>query len=126
MFPKKYEEYRRYLEVDNKVFVYGRASITEKEGKLLLEKMISFGEVPKKIYIQLDNRKQYDADEQELYEMVDRYPGSSEVIVVLKEEKMMKPLGRQFLISSDDMVISAFKKRFGEGKVIIKESKVSF
>ena len=39
---------------------------------------------------------------------------------------MMKPLGRQFLISSDDMVISAFKKRFGEGKVIIKESKVSF
>ncbi len=126
VFPKKYEEYRRYLEVDNKVFVYGRASITEKEGKLLLEKMISFGEVPKKIYIQLDNRKQYDADEQELYEMVDRYPGSSEVIVVLKEEKMMKPLGRQFLISSDDMVISAFKKRFGEGKVIIKESKVSF
>ena len=77
VFPKKYEEYRQYLEVDSKVFVYGRASITEKEGKLLLE-------------------------------------------------KMMKPLGRQFAISSGEDVVMELKSKFGSGKVVVKEEKVNF
>lgn len=126
VFPKKYEEYRQHLEVDSKVFVYGRASITEKEGKLLLEKMIPFSDVPKKIYIQMENKAAYSANENSLYEIADAHPGNSEVVVVLKEEKMMKPLGRQFAISSGEDVVMELKSKFGSGKVVVKEEKVNF
>ena len=77
------------LKQDAKVFVYGRASITESEGKLLLEKMIPFSEVPGKVYIQMENKEAYEKDNSSLYEIIDRYPGNDEVIIVLKEEKMM-------------------------------------
>lgn len=126
VFPKKYEEYRSLLKQDAKVFVYGRASITESEGKLLLEKMIPFSEVPGKVYIQMENKEAYEKDNSSLYEIIDRYPGNDEVIIVLKEEKMMKPLGRQFAIGADDEAVLELKSKFGDGKVIIKEGKVEF
>ena len=126
VFPKKYEQYRSYLEEDNKVFVYGRASITEKEGKLLLEKMIPFSEVPHKVYIQMENKNAYLENERILYDIIDENPGSDEVIVMLKEEKLMKPLGKQFLLNASDNVIFELKKKFGHGKVIVKEGRVNF
>ena len=126
IFPKKYEQYRGYLEEDNKVFVYGRASITETEGKLLLEKMIPFSNVPQKVYIQMENKEAYKANENMLYEMIDSNSGNDEVIVMLKEEKLMKPLGKQFLVEASDNVIKELKNKFGDGKVIVKEGKVNF
>ena len=44
------EQYRQYLDQDAKIFVYGRASISEDEGKVLLEKVIPFTEVPRQLY----------------------------------------------------------------------------
>ncbi len=126
VFPKKYEEYRTLIEPDSKVFVYGRASITEKESKLLLEKMLPFSEVPRKVYIQMENKDAYNTNERDLYDLIDRNSGNDEVIVMLKEEKMMKPMGRQFGVSASDNVISEFKDRFGEGKVVVQEGKVRF
>ncbi len=126
VFPKMYEQYRQYLEPDTKVLIYGRASITEKESKLILEKLIPFSDVPKKIYIQMANKDAYSNNEKSLYELVDECPGNAAVIVVLKEEKMMKPLGRQFAMSSDENTVRKLKEKFGEGKVIVKEEKVSF
>lgn len=126
VFPKKYEEYRKHLELDSKVLVYGRASIAEKEGKILLEKMIPFSEVPKKIYIQIENKETYNNVSDSLYELIDKYSGNDEVVVVLKEEKMMKPLGRQFAMRADEYAINELKNMFGDGKVIVKEEKVNF
>ena len=126
VFPKKYEEYRKHLELDSKVLIYGRASIAEKEGKILLEKMIPFSEVPKKIYIQIENKETYNNVSDSLYELIDKYSGNDEVVVVLKEEKMMKPLGRQFAMRADEYAINELKNMFGDGKVIVKEEKVNF
>lgn len=126
VFPKKYEEYRNILEPDSKVFVYGRANITEKESKLILDKLVPFDDVPDKVYIQMENKQMYDDKEKLLYDTVDSHAGKSEVIVMLKEEKQMKPLGRQFGISSDEKSIEELKKLFGAGKVIVKRGKVTF
>lgn len=125
VFPKKYEQYRQYLEPDSKIFVYGRASISEDEGKLLLEKVVPFSEVPKQIYIQCENKSDYEAKEEALYHLVDDYPGDSSVIVVLKEEKQMKPLGPQFGVQVSETLLTELKKLLGDGKVIVKDAKVS-
>lgn len=125
VFPKKYEQYRQYLEQDSKIFVYGRASISEDEGKILLEKVVPFSEVPKQIYIQCRNKEDYQNKGEELYNILDNYAGDSMVTVVLKEEQQMKPLGQQFAVSISEGLLTELKQLFGEGKVIVKESKVS-
>jgi len=125
VFPKKYEQYRQYLEQDSKIFVYGRASISEDEGKLLLEKVVPFSEVPKQLYIQCENKSDYTDKEKDIYNIVDNYSGDSSVIVVLKEEKQMKPLGQQFGVEISDAMLADMKQLLGEGKVIVKESKLS-
>ncbi len=125
VFPKKYEQYRQYLEQDAKIFVYGRASISEDEGKLLLEKVVPFSEVPKQIYIQCENKEDYKNKEEQLYNIVDNYTGGNAVIIVLKEEKQMKPLGQQFGVEISEQMLADMKQLFGDGKVIVKESKLS-
>ncbi len=125
VFPKKYEQYRQYLEQDSKIFVYGRASISEDEGKMLLEKVVPFSDMPKQVYVQCDNKDDYMKKEESLFDVIDAYPGESAVVVVLKEEKMMKPLGRQFGIEVSEDMLDDMKKLMGEGKVIVKDAKLS-
>ncbi len=125
VFPKKYEQYRRYLEPDSKIFVYGRASINEDESKMFLEKIVPFSEVPKQIYIQCENKEDYISKEEMLYCLIDDNPGESSVVIVLKEEKQMKPLGVQFGVEDSETLRTELKKLFGEGKVIVKDAKVS-
>ena len=45
--------------------------------------------------------------------------------MVLKEEKLMKPLGVQFRVDISEALLEELKKLLGEGKVIVKEGKLS-
>ncbi|MCM1499518.1 MAG: DNA polymerase III subunit alpha [Clostridium sp.] len=125
VFPKKYDQYRQYLEQDNKIFVYGRASISENEGKLLLEKVVPFDEVPKQLYLQCDSREDFADKQQAIYQMIDNYPGDSEVIVMLKEERLMKALGAQFKAAATKELLREMRRLLGDGRVIVKEGKLS-
>lgn len=125
VFPKKYEQYRQYLDQDNKIFVYGRASISEDEGKLLLEKVVPFNEVPRQLYIQCMNKEDFQNKQDAIYGVADNHAGSSEVIVVLKEEKLMKPLGTQFGVELTDELLQEMKRLLGDGRVLVKEGKLS-
>lgn len=125
VFPKKYEQYRQYLDQDAKIFVYGRASISEDEGKVLLEKVVPFTEVPRQLYLQCDNKDDYQKKEEAIYGILDKYPGNSNVIIVLKEEKLMKPLGNQFRVDASDALTKEMKELLGEGRVLTKEAKLS-
>ncbi len=126
VFPKVYEKYRNVIEVDNKIFVYGRASINERDRKLLLENIVAFDAITKKIYIQMENCNAFEQNKDALYALLDSHSGESEVFVMLKEEKMMKSLGMQFGVEASDEVVDALKEQFGAGKVIIKEGQVRF
>ncbi len=123
VFPKKYEQYRQILEPDSKIFVYGRASISEDEGKMLLERAVSFDEIPKHVYVQCMNKDDYKAKEQGIYEIIDKHPGSSPVTICLKEEHQSKNLGRQFSLQADEMTIEELKQLLGEGKVLCRQEK---
>ena len=123
VFPKKYEQYRQLLEPDSKIFVYGRASISEDEGKMLLERAVSFDEIPKRVYVQCMNKDDYKAKEQGIYEIIDRHPGNSPVTICLKEEHQSKNLGRQFSLQADEAAIEELKKLLGEGKVLCRAEK---
>ena len=123
VFPKKYEQYRQILEPDSKIFVYGRASISEDEGKMLLERAVSFDEIPKHVYVQCVNKDDYKAKEQGIYEIIDKHPGNSPVTICLKEEHQSKNLGRQFSLQADEAAIEELKQLLGEGKVLCRTEK---
>ena len=125
VFSKQYEQYRRYLEQDAKVFVYGRASVNEKEAKIILEKLVPFDEIPKKVYLQCENKEAYMVQEGKIYEILDRYPGESMVTICLKEEKQKKELGRQFGVTASEPLLQDLKELLGEGKVITMEGKLN-
>ena len=123
VFPKKYEQYRSILEPDSKILVYGRASISEDEGKLLLERAVSFDEIPKHVYVQCLNKEAYAQQENAIYDIIDKYPGSSPVTVCLKEEHQSKDLGRQFYLRAGEEAIGELKQLLGEGKVLCRQEK---
>ena len=125
VFSKQYEQYRRYLEQDAKVFVYGRASVNEKDAKIILEKLVPFDEIPKKVYLQCENKEAYMVQEGKIYEILDRYPGESMVTICLKEEKQQKELGRQFGVTASEPLLQDLKELLGEGKVITMEGKLN-
>lgn len=125
VFPKKYEQYRQYLEQDSKIFVYGRASISEDEGKLLLERVVPFNQVPKRLYIQCADKADYQNKESEIYHILDRYPGENNVTICLKEENMRKELGRQFNVDICEELLGKMKELLGEGKVLVMDQKLS-
>jgi DNA polymerase-3 subunit alpha len=124
VFPKKYEQYRQYLEQDNRIFVYGRASISETEGKLLLEKLVPFDNLPKQVYLQCENMEAYLSLESNIYDILDKYPGESSVTVCLKAEKKRKQLGRQFCVTISEPLLQELKELLGAGKVITMDSKL--
>lgn len=123
VFPKKYEQYRSILEPDSKILVYGRASISEDEGKLLLERAVSFDEIPKHVYVQCLNKEAYAQQKNAIYDIIDKYPGSSPVTVCLKEEHQSKDLGRQFYLRAGEEAIGELKQLLGEGKVLCRQEK---
>ena len=125
VFPQKYEQYRQYLEQDAKVFIYGKAAISETEGKILLEKAVPFWDIPKKIYVQCQNKEDYNQKETAIYDIIDRYPGNCSVTICLKEEKLRKELGGQFNMSHCAEALQEMKELLGEGKVLVMEQKLS-
>lgn len=125
VFPKVYEQYRNMLEPDSKIFIYGRASISEDEGKLLLEKVVPFHEVPRQLYVQCENKADFEKKQERIYEIVDAHSGNSEVYVMLKEEKQMKALGPQFGVMISEELLQEMKQLLGEGKVLTKDGKLS-
>nr|MDE5778842.1 DNA polymerase III subunit alpha [Lachnospiraceae bacterium] len=125
VFPKKYEEYRNILDQDAKLFIYGRAQISEDAGKLILEKAIPFANVPRKVYLQCRNKLDYKEKEQKIYEIIDNYSGDSPIIICLKDERQRKELGKQFCISISNAAIKELKSLLGEGKVLVMEDKLN-
>lgn len=124
VFPKKYEQYKQYLEQDSKIFVYGRASISEDEGKILLEALVPFERVPKKVYLQCENMEDYNTKQKAVYEIIDRYPGNNTVIICLKEEKSYKTLPGQFQVDVKEECIAELKQLLGDEKVAITNGKL--
>ncbi len=68
IFPRDYEKYSRYLNEDEKVFVAGHANVEEdKNGKLICEKIYSFDDTKRELWLQFATKESYEEKEKELY-----------------------------------------------------------
>ncbi len=93
IFPKDYERYAKYLENDAKVFVEGRVTAEEdRNGKLICEKIISFDEVKRELWLQFPSKSDFEEKEGALYGKMMDVDGSEHVVIYLAAEKQMKRL----------------------------------
>ncbi len=118
VFPRDYEKVKPLLMVDNKLFISGRASVTERETKLILSNAVTFDNVPRRIWIRVDNKEAFLEKQNDMIGLLDAHPGDHMVTVFLKEEKQTKDYDR-YLTSMDTVVMDGLKAQFGEDNIKI-------
>ncbi len=123
VFPKDFEKNRSILVQDAKLFISGRASVSEDEAKLLFSKAISFDDIPRNVWLQFETREQYDDLENQMYDIIDQYPGNSMVKIYIKEGKLLKNLPSQFGIQASGTGLELLRTMLGTDNVIVKDRK---
>ena len=124
VFPKDYERYRHLLEEDEKVLVSGRVSIgDDPEGKLILESMMPFSEVPKEMWLQFTNRAEYEKKFEAVKKALSGIDGNDTLVVFLKDVKQYKKLGSAFDIRAGEEAVNAAAAVLGEENIRIVPKK---
>ena len=122
VFPRDFEKNQSMLEEDNRVFLQGRVSAEDdKASKLILEKMRSFEDVPRELWIQFGDKEEYSRKEQDLFQDILKSPGNSGVVIFLRDVKAMKKLPMSFQVNLEDSWIAYMSEKYGESNVKIVE-----
>lgn len=122
VFPRDYEKNQTNLEEDTKVFIQGRVSAEdEKASKLIFEKVRSFEEIPRELWIQFKDREEYAKKERELLEDISSSPGNDSVVVYLKDVKAMKKLPPNYHVQLKDSWMAQMRKKYGDSNVKVME-----
>lgn len=122
VFPRDYEKKQTNLEEDAKVFIQGRVSAEdEKASKLIFEKVRSFEEIPRELWIQFKDREEYAKKERELLEDISSSPGNDSVVVYLKDVKAMKKLPPNYHVQLKDSWMAQMRKKYGDSNVKVME-----
>lgn len=122
VFPRDYERYHSKLEIDAKVFVWGRASVEEdKNGKIICERVVSFDETKRELWIQFADKEEYQKKKDELEDLMYQYDGRDSVVIYLSKERQMKrlPPGKSVVITDD--LLDSLREFVGEKNVKIVE-----
>ena len=118
VFPRDYEKYAGKLLEEEKVFITGRTSIEEdKDGKVILESMITFDEAPKKLWIKFASIEEYVQKEKVLSAILALSEGNDTVIIYCEKEKQQKKLPKNQNVKSDEQLLGSLKSAFGESNI---------
>lgn len=122
VFPRDYEKYQPLLTEDAKLLIQGRISAEDdKASKLILEKVRSFDDIPRELWVQFRDRADYAQKEREFLNDLSQSKGEDAVVVYLKDVKAMKKLGAFLRVSLQDEWLEMMKKKYGEANVRIVE-----
>ncbi len=101
VFPKIYEQVRPLLVPDAKIFVYGRATVSEDEdSKLIADQIYAFSDAPKELWLQFQNKEAYLRQQTELEEILRSAPGPDGAAVYLRQERAVKRLDWRFYVQA--------------------------
>ncbi|MBQ4530803.1 MAG: DNA polymerase III subunit alpha, partial [Lachnospiraceae bacterium] len=125
VFPRDYEKYRSQLLVDKKVFVVGKVTVEEdRPAKIILQKIISFEQIPKQVWFQFENKEEYEQEKEKLEAFIAENQGEAEVIIYCKEERARKSYGNQKRISTQNQVLDKLAEIYKQENVKVVEKSV--
>ena len=122
VFPKDYEANRELFVEDAKLFIRGRVSIGDDPvGKLVCEKVTSFADIPRELWIQFEDMDSYRKREQQLLSALKSSEGSDKVIIYLKKERAKKVLPGNWSVQVTKPLLEDLSGKFGEKNVKVVE-----
>ena len=125
IFPKDYEKNSRLLNVDDKVFIRGRVSTEEeKNGKLICEKIYSFDETKKELWLQFETKTDYEDKEEKLFQMMKNSDGSDSVVIYISGAKLIKRLPPSQNIGVSSEIVNNLTNFLGENNVKVVEKSI--
>ncbi len=120
VFPRDYEKNSAKLMEDNKVFIRGRVSLEEeRDGKLICERITSFDEIPKKLWIKFPDMASYEQAAQELFALLADSDGNDSVIIYIEAIKVMKKLPPSKNVCANEDLSVKLGEKYGKDNIKI-------
>ena len=121
VFPKDYERNSSRLSEDSKVFIKGRVSIEEeRDGKLILESITTFEDIPKTLWIKFESKEQYEEKEKMLLDAIHDSDGKDNVGIFLASTKQMKKLPPNLNVQANAELIHRLEELFGKENINLR------
>jgi DNA polymerase-3 subunit alpha len=129
VFPREYSRFRSKLTKNAKILVTGKASVSERDAKLILSTLETLDEVRqgmedegKVLWLCFIDKSAYMEGEQELKGLLRQVPGKTDVNIQIKVENQGKYMGPGFRVDSKKAE-QLLAKRYGEKNVLVLEKK---
>lgn len=125
VFPRDYEKNHALLIEDEKVFVTGHANVEEeKNGKIICEKIVSFDDTRREVWLQFDTKEEYDEKEAGLLSMLHDSDGKDSVVIYISAIKAMKRLPNSQNIRADIEIVNNLTNFLGKNNVKVVEKSI--
>lgn len=125
VFPKDYEKFKHLLTEDQKVFVRGRVSGEEdKDSKLICEKIWSFSDIPRELWIQFPDMQTFQERESDLYSLIREEEGKDRVVIYVRNPKSIKRLSENWGITAGEELLHRLTDYFGKENVKVVEKSI--
>ena len=127
IFPRDYQKYRGAIAQDARVFIRGRVSVGEEEaGKLILENMVPFSDVPSELWLRFKNHADWLEKQDEIMSLLADSDGKDTVVIMLAEEKAVKRLPASRTVSADREFTARLGEILGPENVRLVEKSVEY
>ena len=114
VFPQNYEKNASRIVEENKVFIKGRVNAEEdRDGKLICESIISFDEIPKKLWIKFKTVEQFEQSQTQLFETIKESDGKDNIIIYIEGTRQMKQLPPNMNVCVTTELIERLNALFG-------------
>jgi len=125
IFPRDYEKYQIHLNIDEKIFIRGHASVEEdKNGKIICEKIYGFDENKKELWIQFDEKESYENAEETLLLLLANSDGRDSVVIYTAKERAVKRLPNNRNVKIEPELLRSLTEIFGGENVKVVEKAI--
>ncbi len=124
VFPKDYEKYQRYMNADEKVYIVGRVSAEdEQDGKLICERIVSFSETKKELWLQFADPEQFQCLETQIMGILGASDGNDEVIFYIASTKQLRRLGvNRSVCANHELLVQLYEKLSEKNVKVVEKS----
>ena len=113
------------MEEDSKVFIRGKVQgDADKASKLICEKIYSFDDVPKELWVQFETKEDYLTEENEFLKLLSGSRGTDRVIIYVRTPKSIKYLGIEKSVKINEILLGKLYEKYGMDNVKVVEKSI--
>ena len=125
VFPNDYEKNVQKMEEDSKVFIRGKVQgDADKASKLICEKIYSFDDVPKELWVQFETKEDYLTEENEFLKLLSGSRGTDRVIIYVRTPKSIKYLEIEKSVKINEILLGKLYEKYGMDNVKVVEKSI--